>query len=194
MVPSTWLRIVTMLSARIVPTPSRYFGTSPTVACSASTGTGALPPNRGAARREACWLRSTISQAAPTSRTHAKTIVGTGRSLRIQRRAVFFANGVKRLPGLKICHIVDGSQVVTNRWNRWPAADHIPFDSSASRSVDTSHLRRVVSAEFLTGPPSWRPLGLALCPDALRQSLACPISLRSDPYRLSPLAGRRART
>ncbi len=180
-----------MLSARTVPTPSRYFGTSPTVACSASTGTGALPPNRGVARCEACWLRSTISQAAPTSRTHAKTIVDTGRSLRIQRRAVFFVNGVKSLPGLKICHIVDGSQVVTNRW---PAADHIRFDSSASRSVDTSHLRRVVSAKLLTGPPSGPPLGLALCQDALRQSLACPISLRFDPYRLSPLAGRRART
>src|SRR5258706_16020258 len=108
-----------MLSARTVPTPSRYFGMSPTVACSASTGTGALPPNRGAARCEACWLRSTISQAAPTSRTHEKTIVGTGRNLRIQRRAVFFANGVKSLSGLKIFHIVDGSQVVTNRW---PAA------------------------------------------------------------------------
>src|SRR6266852_7711433 len=178
-----------MLSARTVPTPSRYFGTSPTVACSASTGTGALPPNRGAERCEACWLRPTISQAAPTSRTQAKTMVRSGRSLRIQRRAVFFANGVKRLPGLKICHIIDGSQVVTNRWL---AADHIPFDSSASRSVDTSHLRRVVSAELLTGPPSWRPL--ALCRDALRQSLACPISLRSDPYRLSPPVGRRART
>jgi hypothetical protein len=40
-------------------------------------------------------------------------MVSNRRHLRIQSRAVFFANGVESLPGLKICHIVDGSQVVT---------------------------------------------------------------------------------